>query len=290
MKCFVIMPFAKPFNDVYALIKSAVETAVSGEPLMCRRLDEIKSAGRITDDLLVELQTSDICIADITGSNPNVMWEVGYAMALHKPTVFISQSIDALPFDLKDLRVIGYNREDLYGTLRLPVAEAVRDTLARYEVPRERLRLRRAPVVGEYAIAITGSSKADPAKAARRLRDVLHPFLGSGVLWYCGSSGAADEAVLRFLIEAGERTIVVGYHQWDISQPVLELMEKHDLHFIDSQQESLIGGIEAPSSRDLFFAARANLVILLWNGKSRGVGRVIDWFKSHTRDYLLVFV
>jgi len=39
----------------------------------CLRLDEAKAAGRITDDLVRELNESAICIAGLTGCNPNVM-------------------------------------------------------------------------------------------------------------------------------------------------------------------------------------------------------------------------
>jgi hypothetical protein len=51
MKCFVIVPFVKPFDDVYDAIKMAVAKAVAGETLTCWRLDEIRGTGRITDDL-----------------------------------------------------------------------------------------------------------------------------------------------------------------------------------------------------------------------------------------------
>lgn len=43
-------------------------------------------------------------MADLTGTNPNVMWELGYAMALKKPALIITQSQAAAPFDVKDLQ------------------------------------------------------------------------------------------------------------------------------------------------------------------------------------------
>lgn len=289
MKCFVIMPFAKMFNDVYDTIKNATENAIPGELLSCTRLDEVRGAGRITDDLLDQLTNSDFCIADITDSNPNVMWEVGYGMALRKPIVFISQSVQSLPFDIKDMRVTPYDRNDLSKTLRGPLRDEIRDTLAKYQIQRQKVILKRAPPK-EYAIAITGSSNINPQRAARRLPEILRPYLGAHALWYCGSSGAADEATIDFLTQAGERVIVVGYHQYDISDRILELMQQHDLHFVDAQQESLIGGIEpTTSTRDLFFASRANLVILLWNRKSRGVAKMVEWFKTNAKDFMLCF-
>jgi len=61
MKCFVIMPFANEVGDVYATIRRAVDT-VRGGGAQTFRLDEVKAAGRITDDLVRELNESAICI------------------------------------------------------------------------------------------------------------------------------------------------------------------------------------------------------------------------------------
>ena len=49
MNCFVIMPFAADFDDVYAVIKATVETAAVDIEGRCFRLDESRPAGRITD-------------------------------------------------------------------------------------------------------------------------------------------------------------------------------------------------------------------------------------------------
>ena len=130
MNCFVIMPFSRDFDDVYASIKSTVERALAGNSGRCHRLDESRPAGRITDRLLVELRAASFCIADLTGSKPNVMWEVGYAMAMAKPTVIITQSLQDLPFDLKDMQTLQYDRNHLAGSLSKPLHQMVVDTLA----------------------------------------------------------------------------------------------------------------------------------------------------------------
>ena len=176
MKCFVIMPFAHEFDDVYASIKSAVMTSVPGEHVECFRLDEIKSAGRITDDLVRELHRSTVCIADLTANKPNVMWEVGYAMALKKPLLFVTQNVHELPFDIKDMRTIGYDRQSLSHSLLAPLSQAFRDTLGTYEVRREVTRLALPKDLGRI-VAVTGSMEADTAKAARRVEAVLGPHL-----------------------------------------------------------------------------------------------------------------
>ena len=129
MNCFVIMPFSPEFDDVYASIKGGVEDALAQGPNRCSRLDEMRPAGRITERLLAQLQSASFCVADLTGSKPNVMWEVGYAMALSKPTIVVTQNLKELPFDLKDMQSLEYSRSHLSTTLRSPLRRIVIDTV-----------------------------------------------------------------------------------------------------------------------------------------------------------------
>jgi hypothetical protein len=130
MNCFVIMPFSREFDDVYAAIKSGVEGALSSRSGRCFRLDEARPAGRITDRLLAELRTASICVADLTGCKPNVMWEIGFAMALGKPVILVTQQRSELPFDLHDMQSLEYDRTHLSGSLTRPLQRMVVDTVA----------------------------------------------------------------------------------------------------------------------------------------------------------------
>lgn len=130
LNCFVIMPFAEEFDDVYALIKSTVEGVVAGGTQgRCFRLDESRPAGRITDRLLGELRSASICVADLTHTKPNVMWELGFAMALGKPAILLTQSRQSLPFDIRDMQSIEYSRNRLNATLQSPLRQSLLDTL-----------------------------------------------------------------------------------------------------------------------------------------------------------------
>jgi hypothetical protein len=124
------MPYAQEFDDVYATIRASVEDASRENPLKCFRLDESRPAGRITERLLQEIQSASLCIADLTGSKPNVMWEVGYAMALGKPTIIITQEKGELPFDIRDMETIQYDRSHLSKTLGQPLKRATIDTIS----------------------------------------------------------------------------------------------------------------------------------------------------------------
>lgn len=127
---FAMMPFAEEFDDVYMMMQFAGQDACDVARISFNRLDEVHSPGRISADLLAELESSEACVADLTGTNPNVMWELGYAMAIKKPTIVITQDISSLPFDIHDQRAICYRRSALNSTLRAPLAKALRATVS----------------------------------------------------------------------------------------------------------------------------------------------------------------
>jgi hypothetical protein len=143
MKCFVIMPFASEFDDVYQAIQTAVAQAIGGAGGTCSRLDDSRPAGRITDRLAQEIKDAALLVADVTGTNPNVMWEVGYAMAFEKPVILVTQDhLNTLPFDLRDMQSHHYDRGHLSATLEEPVRRMVVDTLS---LPENRRELQKTP-------------------------------------------------------------------------------------------------------------------------------------------------
>ena len=59
-------------------------------------------------DVWSAIHAAQVIVADCTGRNPNVFYEIGLAHAIGRHTVLISQSIDDIPFDLRHLRIIAY--------------------------------------------------------------------------------------------------------------------------------------------------------------------------------------
>lgn len=56
-------------------------------------------------------------VAELTGRNPNVLYERGLAHALRKPVVLVSSNEDDVPFDVRHVRVIYYDmRDPFWGT------------------------------------------------------------------------------------------------------------------------------------------------------------------------------
>ena len=103
--CFVLMPFEEAFNDIYQLgIKQACDAAGA----YCERVDEQMYEETILHRIYNQIAKADVIIADMTGRNANVFYEVGYAHALGKSTILLTQQADDIPFDLKHFPHIVY--------------------------------------------------------------------------------------------------------------------------------------------------------------------------------------
>lgn len=96
-------PERKRADEIYNYI---IRPAVTGAGLEPYRADLDLSPGAITPRMLSELLNSRIVIADLTGRNPNVFYELGITHSFVRPLISIADSAKSLPFDAKDERVI----------------------------------------------------------------------------------------------------------------------------------------------------------------------------------------
>ena len=99
------MPFDDTFSDIYKFgIKGAAEDAGA----YAERIDEQIFTEGILDRIFTQISKADVVVADMTGRNPNVFYEVGYAHALGKVTLLLTQAVADIPFDLRHLRFVPY--------------------------------------------------------------------------------------------------------------------------------------------------------------------------------------
>jgi hypothetical protein len=127
MVSFVVMPFGESWSDdVFSFITRAVERL--GGQLNAIRADQITRLGRITDQIMESIRTADVIIADITGNNANVFWELGYAYAYDKPCALLLRSGETAPFDIYDHRRIDYQDPPTEGD-ELRLSEILARTL-----------------------------------------------------------------------------------------------------------------------------------------------------------------
>ena len=125
-KCFVISvigdkgtPERKQSDQV---LKHIVKAAL-GSNYEIERGDESDNPGAITPQIIESILEADLVVADLSGSNPNVFYELAVAHGYRKPTVHLLKEGDTPPFDVKDMRLIPYTMdpddlEDARGLLK----------------------------------------------------------------------------------------------------------------------------------------------------------------------------
>lgn len=101
--CFMVMPFRRELDPVYKI----VEDALRKEGWTVVRADKIVRPRRITDAILEAILMSDLVVADLTGSNPNVFYEVGVAHATGCDVIMLTQE-KRIPFDVATEETIFY--------------------------------------------------------------------------------------------------------------------------------------------------------------------------------------
>jgi hypothetical protein len=109
-KAFVVTQFSEQYDDVYNHVIKGICDAYE---VRVTRADDISGPGLIIGDIIREITEAQLVIADISPSNPNVYFEVGYSLALRKPTILLAKKGTPLPFDVAGFRVLFY--EDTIG-------------------------------------------------------------------------------------------------------------------------------------------------------------------------------
>ncbi|MBI3939376.1 MAG: hypothetical protein HY315_00950 [Acidobacteria bacterium] len=127
--CFVMMPFGEWFDRYYQEIYVPAIREAGFEPV---RADELFNTGSVVEQIWEQIDKSKVLLADLTGKNANVFYELGLAHAARKPVVFAAGQIDDIPFDLRHLRVIVYDvREPQWAaTLSRQITEFLKNAKA----------------------------------------------------------------------------------------------------------------------------------------------------------------
>jgi hypothetical protein len=103
---FVMMPFA---NDLRAVYEDHIRAVADKLGITATRADDFFAASTVISDVWNAIASAQVLIADCTGRNPNVFYELGIAHTLGKPVILIAQSKDDIPFDIQHIRTILYN-------------------------------------------------------------------------------------------------------------------------------------------------------------------------------------
>jgi len=114
---FTLMPFAADFFEIHKELKEAIEKTLA---LTCKKANDFFEPRRLMDDIERCIKTAELVIADLTGRNPNVFYEVGMCHGLGRTVLLLTQKIEDVPPDLQDVRHIIYENS-LSGIEKLKI-------------------------------------------------------------------------------------------------------------------------------------------------------------------------
>jgi hypothetical protein len=101
---FVIMPFSEDYMALYEELKIQF-----GDAFDFKNAGDLDNQQNILQDIVEGIYQSSVIIADLTGLNANVFYELGLAHAMNKKVIIITQDIGELPFDIKSYRANEYS-------------------------------------------------------------------------------------------------------------------------------------------------------------------------------------
>jgi len=120
-KCFIITPIGSEDDPIRrhidGIINAAIKPALGGEYVVLVS-HEMPNIGSITKQIISEIFESDLVIANLTNTNPNVMYELAFRHCVGKPTIQIAEKGTCIPFDIGTERTIPY-QNDSQGVLEL---------------------------------------------------------------------------------------------------------------------------------------------------------------------------
>ena len=114
--CFVVSPIGEPDSPVRIranrVFEKLIAPAADRLGLRPLRADQIERPGLISIQMLNYLVRAPLVIADATGNNPNVLYEIGVRHAIGKPLIQIAELGSELPFDIESIRRIEFDSLD----------------------------------------------------------------------------------------------------------------------------------------------------------------------------------
>jgi hypothetical protein len=126
---FVLMPFREEHFVIY---ERTVKPTLESLGCKVEHAKDAHTVERIVDAIYSQIARAQFIVADTTGKNPNVFYEIGYAHALGKKVILLVQDAQDIPFDIAGLRHIQYKPQALHALavdLRATANSLLRDSL-----------------------------------------------------------------------------------------------------------------------------------------------------------------
>lgn len=115
--CFIICPIGSDDSETRkrsdTLFRHIIEPVCSNCGFTPIRVDKENTNNSLTDEIISHITNDDLVIADLTESNPNAFYEIGYRSALNKPLIQLISKDCRIPFDVSVIRTFTYDLFDL---------------------------------------------------------------------------------------------------------------------------------------------------------------------------------
>jgi hypothetical protein len=128
-KVFVVMQFSELYKQLYSEV---IQPVADEFGLEAYHVGEVFGPGVILNDIVQGLVEAKVVIAEVTPSNQNVFYELGYAHALGKPAILLAERGKQLPFDITGYRCLFYEntiggKKQVEDALRTHLASIMRE-------------------------------------------------------------------------------------------------------------------------------------------------------------------
>jgi|GEM_PF-1130337 len=133
-ECFIITPIGEFNSETYVkamgLISSVINPVLKDFGFKATPANEINTSGSINKQIIKRILEDKLAIANLTGLNPNVMYELALRHAARLPVITMAEKGTRLPFDITDQRTIFYidslaGSESAKPQLRAMIEEAL---------------------------------------------------------------------------------------------------------------------------------------------------------------------
>ncbi len=263
-KCFVLSPFSSPFNEYYKGVLAPAIRAADLEPI---RADDVYGPVPIINDIVEGIRNSVSLVADVTGRNPNVNYELGLAHAFGRPVVIISQSIEDIPFDYRHLRVVIYDtgQKDWESKLQTSIINNLKNA--------KTFRPSLSPMLGvpasDSTIGVCGLYEGDTRdfensllEAISRSQEII-VFIGWGLAFIAAQNRtltnalkdhlrAAPKLVAKILMaDPAHPGLIARLQEEERVQKEVGIINNWPATFYDFLQRELPGGLTADERRRL---------------------------------------
>lgn len=116
-RCFVVSPIGDAGTDIRKnadqLYQHIIKPVCEKCGFIAQRVDEFNTSNSITQEILDALNDYELVIADLTGHNPNVFFEIGYRTKSQRPIIHLKRKDETIPFDVSAIRTFEYDLTDL---------------------------------------------------------------------------------------------------------------------------------------------------------------------------------